>query len=171
MSDKNQKTAVSLPGVPGFDLATGELLSKDHVEALVNYAFKYALDPYRSHVCLMYGKPYITIDGYLFYARKLGKAYSLLSRPLDTKEAALYKIKETDHGWIAEVKFHDTGEVCTGLGIVTYEEMTAKSTKHPEQLRFPVVASHPWQLGQKRAEWQALRRAFPIGKTEERKQE
>ena len=72
----------------------------------------------------------------------------------------------TDHAWVAEVIFTDTGASFTGLGIVTYDEMTAKSNKNPDRLRSPVVAAHPWQLAQKRAEWQALRRAFPFGEIE-----
>jgi len=29
-----------------------------------------------------------------------------------------------------------------------------------------LLSIHPWQLAQKRVEWQALRRAFPIGELE-----
>jgi len=57
-----------------------------------------------------------------------------------------------------------------GIGIVTQEEMTEPSKRHPDQLRSPVVAKHPWQLAQKRAEWQAMRRAFPIGEPENEKE-
>ncbi len=78
-------------------------------------------------------------------------------------ELDLYKLGATDHGWIATATFVKTGETFIGLGVVTYAEMTEESKRHPGQLASPVVASHPWLLGQKRAEWQALRRAFPIG--------
>ncbi|MBA7580553.1 hypothetical protein ES708_22446 [subsurface metagenome] len=59
----------------------------------------------------------------------------------------------------------------SGLGIVTREEMEAKSPRDETKLRSPVVAAHPWQLAQKRAEWQALRRGFPIGESEYEKEE
>ncbi|GAG93864.1 unnamed protein product, partial [marine sediment metagenome] len=91
----------------------------------------------------------------------------LKSRPLSPEEEKQYKVGENDHAWVATLTFTDTGASFTGLGIVTYEEMIAKSEKKPEKLRSPVVAAHPWQLAQKRAEWQALRRAFPIGETQE----
>lgn len=151
--------------VPKTDLANGQLLPPEAIQRLVDYAKSYGLDPYRGHVVYMYGKPYITLDGYLFYAHLSHRPYDLSSCPMSTEEAANYKIKETDHAWIAKVEFLDSGQTYTGLGIVTYDEMTATSKKDSTQLKAPVVASHPWQLGQKRAEWQALRRAFPIGET------
>ena len=167
MSQGKQSTAMTFQGVPATDLATGELLPVETVQALVAYAEKYALDPYRGHVVVMYSKPYITLDGYLFAANRSGKPYSLRSRPMTSLEVIEYKIEPTDHGWISELEFTDTGAKFTGTGIVTYEEMTAKSDRDPTKFKAPVVAKHPWQLAQKRAEWQALRRGFPIGETKE----
>jgi len=157
-------------GVPNKDLATGELLTPEKVKALMDYARKYKMDPFRGHVCLMYGKPYFTIDGYLFHARQSGRPYTLKSRPLTTVKEKQYKVGKTDHAWLAELTFLDTGTTLTGLGIVTYEEMTAKSSRDETKLRSPVVAAHPWQLAQKRAEWQVMRRGFPIGETQEREE-
>lgn len=165
MVNEKQVIMRDLGALPNKDLATGELLAPELVKALVNYAYKYKLDPVRGHVVLMYGKPYITIDGYLYYARISGKPYTLSARPLTTQEEKQYKIGKTDHAWLAMVTFLETDAVFTGLGIVTYEEMIAKSPRDETRLRSPVVAAHPWQLAQKRAEWQALRRAFPIGET------
>jgi len=156
-------TPYKFEGVPNKDLATGELLAPEQVFALVEYALKYKLDPFRGHVCLMYSKPYITIDGYLYHASRSGEPYSLISRPMTTDEYKAYQLQATDHGWISEVVMTRTGAKFMGIGIVTYDEMTAKSPRDQTKLRSPVVAAHPWQLGQKRAEWQALRRAFPIG--------
>lgn len=168
-SGREQETKFAL--VPQTDLGTGELLVPEVIKALVNYAHKYDLDPERGHVVLMYGKPYITIDGYLFHAALSGIPYTLESRPLTTSEAKQYKVGPTDHAWLAKVIFTSTGQEFTGLGIVTYEEMTAKSPRDDTKFRSPVVAAHPWQLGQKRAEWQALRRAFPIGEPPPQKEE
>jgi len=152
--------------VPHVDLATGEVLGEGLIKGLVAYAKEYGLDPYRSHVVLMYGKPYITIDGYLYHAQRTEKAYSLSSRPLTEQERAQYLIGAEDHAWVAELQFTDTGSTFTGLGVVTQEEMTAKSKRDITKVSSPVVAAHPWQLAQKRSEWQALRRAFPIGEIE-----
>lgn len=164
--DKNP-AAMTFHGVPATDLATGELLSLEVVKALVAFARRYDLDPARGHVVFMYSKPYITIDGYLYYANQSGVPYTLDSRPLGDDELKEYRAPENAHVWLSKVKLIDSGQEFVGYGVVTYEEMTARSTKHPELLRSPVVAAHPWQLAQKRAEWQALRRAFPIGESEE----
>jgi hypothetical protein len=160
--------AVTMGGIPASDLGTGELLTLDVMKALVDYARGYGLDPRRGHVCLMYGKPYITIDGYLYHANKSGIFYTLASTPLTEETKKQYQVPDGAHAWLAQVTLKETGAYLTGLGIVTQEEMTAKSTKQPDRLRSPVVAAHPWQLAQKRAEWQALRRAFPIGESQEK---
>lgn len=152
-------------GVPSTDLGTGELLKHEMVLALVAYAEKYGLDPARGHVCLMYGKPYITLDGYLYHAWQTGTHYTLASRPLSKEEILTFQIPEGAHAWQAKVRFLDTENTFTGLGIVTHDELTAKSSRDINKLRLPVVAAHPWLLAQKRAEWQALRRAFPIGES------
>jgi len=166
MAQEKQVIPFELEGLPKADLATGEILDQARRQALVSYAQKYGLDPYRGHIMVMYGKPYIGIDGYLYHAAKSGINYSLQSRPMTTKEEVQYKVDKSGHNWLAEVNLTDTGQKFNGTGIVTDDEMTAKSTKKPDQLRSPVVATHPWQLAQKRAEWQALRRAFPIGESE-----
>ena len=171
MSQDKRVIARVVEGVPNKDLATGELLLPEQVKALMDYAYKYHLDPFRGHLVLMYGKPYVTIDGYLYHAKGTRQPYTLSSRPMTTQEEKQYKVGKTGHNWLGTVTFTDDGTTFTGLGIVTYEEMTAKSKSKPEQLRSPVVAAHPWQLAQKRAEWQALRRAFPIGESEKEKED
>lgn len=163
MTQGKKSTSIRNWLVPTADLGTGEVLPPAIIQALVDYAHRYKLDPERAHVVIMYGKPYITIDGYLYHANRSGKPYTLASRPMTAEEVAQYKISDTDYAWIAELSVIDTGQLFTGLGIVTYDEMTETSKKNPDQLRSPVVAKHPWQLAQKRSEWQALRRAFPIG--------
>jgi hypothetical protein len=162
---ENNNTPVELKSLmlPNVDLGTGQALSVGLGKALVLYAEKYHLDPTRGHVVMMYGHPYITIDGYLYHARKSGINYSLESRPMTTKEKKDYRLEATDYGWIATLSFVDTGQVFTGLGIVSYAEMSQPSARDPNIPAHPVVAAHPQLLGQKRAEWQALRRAFPIG--------
>lgn len=165
MSQENKSVNDRLWLIPKTDLATGNSLSPTEIHALISYANRYGLDPYRTHVVMMYSKPYITIDGYLYHARKERTPYTLRSRPMTKPELKDYKVGDTDHGWIATVLFTATGEEFNGTGIVTYEEMTAKSPRDNTRLRSPVVAAHPWQLAQKRAEWQAMRRAFPIGET------
>ena len=154
--------------LPKADLATGQALSEAQVQGLRRYAQKYGLDPYRGHVAMMYGEPYFTIDAYLFHANQEKIPFNLGCMPLDENSRKMYKIGEEDHAWIATLKRLDTGATFTGMGIVTQEEMTETSKKDKSKLRSPVVAEHPWQMAQKRAEWQVLRRAFPIGREVQR---
>lgn len=153
--------------LPEADLATGARLTISEVSALINYAHKYGLDPYRGHVLIMHGKPYIGLDGYLYHAKQKQIPYNLRSRPLTPEERKANQLTAKDHGWVCEITRLDTQEYRMGIGVVTAEEMTEISKKNPGQLRSPVVAAHPWQLAQKRAEWQVLRRAFPIGEEPE----
>lgn len=166
--------AGKLPAVgPGIDLlqdkdlATGVDISDQQRKFLVDYARYYGLDAYRGHVMLMHGKPYIGLDGYLYHANKTAKGYSLTSRPMTQTERTDLQLEPKDHAWISELTIPENGSYFTGTGIVTQEEMTEPSKYKPDQLRSPVVAKHPWQLAQKRSEWQALRRGFPIGESEE----
>lgn len=156
--------------LPSTDLATGEKLPIHVVTALIDYAGRYGLDARRGHVVVMYGKPYITIDGYLWHANQTKQPYNLESRPLSEVERTVYQVPEGAHAWLAKCSIGPDFGVFTGLGIVTQEEMTETSKKDKTKLRSPVVAAHPWQLAQKRAEWQVLRRAFPIGVSEEEKE-
>lgn len=162
-----QPAVAELALMPQTDLGTGELLLPEIVQAIIEYAQKYDLDPYRGHVLLMYGKPYIGIDGYLYHANRSKIPYRLESRPLKETERENYKIPEGAHAWLATVVMVDGGGSFTGLGIVTQQEIEEEAKGKPGVKRSPVVARYPWQLAQKRAEWQALRRAFPIGEPEE----
>lgn len=152
-----------LTDLPAKDLATGEALDMKALSALVNYARRYGLDPYRGHVMIMHGKPYIGLDGYLWHARKAGISYQLRSQPLGEAERQTYQLEAGDHAWRCEITILPSQAMFSGLGIVTRKEMDEPSKRDPHKLAAPVVAAHPWQLAQKRAEWQALRRAFPIG--------
>ena len=148
---------------PVTDLGSGALLSPEAVKALTLYALKYGLDPFRGHVVLYHGAPYIGLDGYLYHANKLGKPFSLNSFPVLYEDRPNYFLEPGDHAWIAEVTMIETGAKFNGLGIVTKAEIDEPSKNNPNIHKSPVVAKHPWQLTQKRAEWQAMRRAFPIG--------
>ena len=152
--------------LPQKDLGTEQALTGPQIQLLVKYARHYGLDPFRGHVVMMYGQPYIGLDGYIWHAHRTEQAYQLRSRPLTAEERSTYQIPEGAFAWTSEVVFEDGKRSFTGLGIVTREETTEKSKKNPEQFKSPVVARHPWQLAQKRSEWQAMRRAFPIGEPE-----
>lgn len=152
--------------LPKADLETGEVLSPPMLKALCAYAFRYGLDPYRGHVVIMHGQPYIGLDGYLYYARHNNISYSLTGRPLTAEEMTALLYTAEDMGWKSTITRRDTGAVFEGLGFVRKGELTEMSKKNPGRKRYPVVADKPVNMVVKRADWQALRRAFPIGEEE-----
>lgn len=168
-SRANERSEFAL--LPTKDLGTNEILAPVVLHALKVYAERYHLDPHRGHVVLMYGQPYIGLDGYLYYAAREDPQYQLRSWPMSEKEKEQYMISEYDHGWIAECFRSDNPSPFTGTGIVTQEEIQEEARGKPGVKRYPVIASKPWQMAQKRAEWQALRRAFPIGETTDKEEE
>lgn len=157
--------------LPKADLETGELLSPEQVQALIDYANKYGLDAYRGHVMMMYGTPYIGLDGYLYHANKKKIPFSLTGRPLSELELIQRGYEIGDMGYLSKVTRHDTSGTFEGVGFIRRSELTEMSKKKPDRLRYPVVADKPGNIVQKRADWQALRRAFPIGETEEVKED
>jgi len=152
--------------LPDKDLGDNSLLPLDRIQALIEFAEELGLDAYRGHVVLMYGQPYVGLDGYLYHANRSRRPYRLESRPLTEDERAAMQLKKGDHGWKSDITFPDTNQLFTGIGIVTRGEMTETSKKKPDQLRYPVVAAKPQIMAQKRADWQALRRAFPLERQE-----
>lgn len=158
-------------GIPAADLDTGELIPLEKLQALVAYAGRYGLDPARGHIALMHNQPYITIDGYLYHAHHKQIPFSLTGRPLKEDELKAQGYEPGDLGWYSKVERHDTKQVFEGYGFVKRSELTETSKRNPDRLRYPVVAEKPGNMVIKRADWQALRRAFPIGESEEVKEE
>ena len=156
-------TAGVLEGIPRADLATGEVLDYARMQALANWARGLGLRPELGHVALMYGKPYVELSGYLYTARQRKTAFEMTSHPIVLEERPLYQIPEGAHAWLCNIKILPEGTRVMGIGIITVEEMTEASKRDPTRLRSPIVAAHPWQMAQKRAEHQALKRAFPLG--------
>jgi len=152
--------------VPQRDLGNDSQLSPDQILFLIDYAYKYGLDPYRQHVMMMHGKPYIGIDGYLYHANQTKIPYSMTGRILTHEELKQRGYTEDDMGYLSVITRHDTGGVSEGLGIITKDEMTEMAKGKPGVKRYPVIAAKPGPMMVKRADWQALRRAFPIGETD-----
>jgi hypothetical protein len=113
----------------------------------------------------MHGQPYIGIDGYLYHAHVNKIPYSLTGRPLKEDELEAYGYEHGDLGWYSKVERKDTGAVFEGYGFVKKMELTEMSKRSPDRKRYPVVAEKPGNMVIKRADWQALRRAFPIGES------
>lgn len=174
LQELKQAAAPGVPSsafaLPDTDLGSKAALTVQQQRALVDYARHYGLDAYRGHVCIMFGKPYIGIDGYIFTANRSERPYTMPTHPATADERKAMLVPENAHCWICELTAENPHTFERGIGIVTAEELTEEAKGKPGQLRYPVVAKHPQLLAQKRAEWQALRRAFPIGEDENGKE-
>ena len=167
MTQDNRPVDFNRSLIPQADLGSGALIPQGKMDGLINWAEQYGLDAYRGHVVLMYDKPYVTIDGYLYNAKQSGLPYTLESRPLKLEERVVYIIPERAHAWVSFLNFPKSGTSLCGIGIVTQEEITEEAKGKPGVKRYPVASSKPQQTAQKRAEWQVLRRGFPVGYKEE----
>jgi hypothetical protein len=151
---------------PREDLGSHHELSPEQTEMLIQYAQRYGLDPYRGHVMMMYGKPYIGLDGYIWYAHRRNIPFNHWPRPMNEEERKAYQVDKDDRAWLCTGVVNGIEMSAPGIGIVAANELIDHSKKDPEQLLYPVVSKHPQLIAQKRAEWQWFRRAFPIGEDE-----
>lgn len=150
-----------------YDVGSMVALTSGQVAGVIRFAHELGLMATLGHVCLMHGKPYIMADGYIYHAHKTKQHFSLTGRPLTLAELKAHGYQAGDIGYLSKVRKLDTGEEFEGYGFVTTSERTEMSEKKPGQLRYPVIAAKPGPMCVKRSEWQALKRAFPLGETEE----
>jgi hypothetical protein len=102
------------------------------------------------------GRPYISIDGRYRKAQETGKLAGVNTVPATPEEYKAWKIPEEDYFFKAVVKKREGGNVdeYTGWGRVRAAETHGKG--------FRPVESNPQRMAEKRAESQALRKAFHI---------
>ncbi len=160
------KASHPLSMMPTKDLGDNKPLSKPAVEALVKWGLSLGLKAYLGHICLYFGKPYVTVDGYYYKLAQNKTEIRIGTRPLTEQERKEYQIPDGAHAWLAESWLGDTKLPTTGLGVVTKEEIEGKSERHPGEWRAPVVHAHPQRLSEKRAEWQLLRKLVPLEEKE-----
>jgi len=148
------------------DLATSKPLIPEQLTSLVTWGVALALKPWLGHVCLYFGKPYISVDGYYYLNNKRERPYCVSTRPMTTEERKDHQLGKGDFGYIAEGRDRDGVTVANAIGIATKDEIEAKSKRDPEQFRAPVVREHPQRMAEKRAEWQLLRKLIPLEEQE-----
>jgi len=147
---------------PTQDVATHQTLSPSMVEELLVWGTSIGLNAVLGHVCLYFGKPYVTIDGYYYQLAKRTPEVKVGCRPCTTDERKALAAADSDIWWIAEAWLGTTKLPTVGYGLVTGNEQVEMSEKHPGEFRAPVVHSHPQRMAEKRAEWQLLRKIVPL---------
>ena len=143
--------------VPLNDAGSGTALAVVQRHLIVEVAQEMGLKPHLGHVVLYYGRPYVTESGMLYYAHRSGRLDGIRSRPLTKQEREDYQIAEGEHAWIAEVLRSDSTIPFTGIG------RAREDPQHPVARKSAVEPEHPQRMAEKRAEMQALRKAFPLG--------
>lgn len=152
-----------LSRIPKDDLGSRQALSPTGVTHLVQFAEILGLKAYLGHVCLYFGQPYITVDGYYYKLRSAAPLMRIGCRPATAAERQDHQVGEKDYFYIAEAWESGIKLPTTGLGIATLAELEEKSKKDPSQWREPVAHAHPQRMAEKRAEWQLLRKLLPLG--------
>lgn len=139
------------------DVGEDKALTLLQIRELVEYAAAVGLHAELGHVVMYYGKPYVTIDGHYYYAHASKEFAGIKTRPATAQEREHAMIAEDEHCWICEVYRRGFEYPFVGFGRARSDE------KDPIIRGSYVEPKHPQRLAEKRAEAQALRKAFPLG--------
>jgi hypothetical protein len=130
-------------------------------KVIVQLAIDYGLDPLFGEVMVFQGKPYVTIDARRRKAQETGMYDGIKTRPATAKERQAWKIPKDDYFFHADVFKKDSTHPYEGWGRVRAEE-TKPGSKTSEEAIFKPIQNNPQQMAEKRAEAQALRKAFHL---------
>ncbi len=121
---------------------------------LAQVAITYGFDPLMGEVTIYQGRPFVSIDGRYRKAQETGQLDGVETRPATKQERTDWQIPDGDYFFRSEIYVKGAGHPFTAWGRVR-----AIETKGSEKL--PVV-NNPQRMAEKRAEAQALRKAFHI---------
>ncbi|MBE3142228.1 MAG: hypothetical protein IMZ53_16785 [Thermoplasmata archaeon] len=122
---------------------------------LAQVAITYGFDPLMGEVTIYQGKPYVSIDGRYRKAQETNKLDGVESRPASKQERTDWQISEGDYFFRAEVRVIGASMPFVGWGRVFQSETVGGKGFKP-------VEKNPQRMAEKRAEAQALRKAFHI---------
>lgn len=121
-------------------------------QMMATIAISYGLDPLMGELMLYQGRPYTTVDAHYRKAQETGQLDGVETRPATKTERTDWQIPDGDFFFRSEVFVKGCSRPFVGWGRV-YE----RETKGNQFL--PTVAN-PQRMAEKRAERQALRKAF-----------
>jgi hypothetical protein len=131
----------------------GELTAADK-KALAIAAITYGFDPIMNEISIYQGRPYISIDGRYRKAQETGKLDGVETRPANKQERIDWEIPDGDYFFRSEVYVKGIPRPFVGWGRIYEAETHGKG--------FKPVEKNPQRMAEKRAEAQALRKAFHI---------
>lgn len=131
-----------------------QALKPEEKKALALAAITYGFDPLMGELTIFQGRPYVSIDGRYRKAQETGKFDGVSSRPATEAERKEWSIPDGDYFFRAEVQVKGAAFPFVGWGRVLARETQGQGFKPTE--------SNPQRMAEKRAEAQALRKAFSI---------
>jgi hypothetical protein len=130
---------------------------------LVKVAVNYGFDPLMGEVSIYQGKPYVSIDGRYRKAQETGMLNGVESRPATKQEREEWEIPVGDYFFRAEVSVKGADKLFVGWGRVRGCETRPGSNKPGDTTStYKPIQGNPQRMAEKRAEAQALRKAFHI---------
>ena len=150
LQNMDEKTMVSRVEMARFPQA----LTQADKRLLAQVAITYGFDPLMGEISIYQGRPFVSIDGRYRKAQETGKLNGVSSRPSTEQERKAWKIPEADYFFRAEVMVSGAEYPFVGWGRVYQSEIGGKG--------FLPIEKNPQRMAEKRAEAQALRKAFHI---------
>ena len=129
-------------------------LTANEKKLLVQAAITYGFDPLMGEMSIYQGRPFVSIDGRYRKAQETGRLDGVETRPATKQEKIEWEIPEGDYFFRCEVFVKGVSRPFVGWGRVR------KSETHGDAY-LPTV-NNPQRMAEKRAEAQALRKAFHI---------
>ena len=132
-------------------------LSVPEAKRLALACITYGFDPIMHELTIYEGNPFVSVDGRYRKAQETGLFMGVESRPATKEEREQWEVASEDKFFRAVVKKMVAGQVCefVGWGRVTANEIQKANQYIP-------LSTNPMRMAEKRAEVQALRKAFSI---------
>lgn len=127
-------------------------LSIPERKLLAQVALSYGLDPLMGEITIYQGNPWVSIDGRYRKAHETGQLDGVETRPATHEERESWQIPAGDYFFRAEVRKTGCSFPFVGWGRVRKAETAGQGYKP--------VENNPQRMAEKRAEAQALRKAF-----------
>lgn len=128
--------------------------------ALVAFGQHTGLRPELGEVMIYQGRFYVTMLGRIRNAHRLGLFEGIQARPANLVQRKNGGYEDGDLVWICEVFRKGASRGFMGWGKVTAAEIS--TARAGDKTRYTPVAKHPVEMARKRAEYDALRLAFPL---------
>ena len=137
-----------------------QALTSEEKKTLALAALSYGLDPLMGELTIYQGRPYVSIDGRYRKAQETGRLAGVETRPATKAERVAWDIPDGDFFMRTEVWVKDVERPFVAWGRVRKKETEA--LKDPAKAGFRPLETNPQRMAEKRAEGQALRKAFSI---------